>query len=148
MSTISVRWPTLKVASLLTIMAATVETIDEEICWLEQIQEKERIERNEKPHEPTALRCVTTQHLSVLQCDLLTHYSTRNVANGFGPYLPNMWWVTFRYSVWISCKNMYPENFKSSREDRMQRGALPVIWNNIREATDIGYTTVGLVDRP
>ena len=67
------------------------QEIDEETRRLEQIQEKERIERNKKPHELTAFRSVIIRHSFVLQCDLLTHYSTPNVANWCGPYLPNMW---------------------------------------------------------
>jgi len=56
--------------------------IDEETCRLEQIQEKERVEKNEEPHKTTAFRSVIIQHLSVLQCDLLTHHSIPNVTNG------------------------------------------------------------------
>jgi hypothetical protein len=146
-STISARWSTLKVASL---SMKTVETVEKlmrrPVDW-RSFREKERIEKNAEPREPTRFRSFIFRYSTLLQCDPLTPHSTPNVAN-----VTRWTWTTSSEPhsgalCAIAARTRIQKSIVFSLRQSAKRCA-GLSSGDIRKTADIGYTMAGLfIDR-
>ena len=147
MSMISVRWSTLKVASLSTRTVAMVEKLTRRPVEWSSAEKRNELRRTQSPVSPLSI--------SLRYKSALILASVRSLDPSLNPKcrecnsmdVDHVYRVTFRCSVCNSCKNTYPEKYSLLTKTECKEVCYPS-YERIHETADIGYTMAGLfVDR-